>query len=235
MLNPWPSLKKFDIMLFECPLPWGEFLEEKAESLRLGREDMRGLVPACLGAAPNLCSFRFCPGDILPSGFLHHFVQKCPLVEVLVIDGLNILRRDTLKELNALKLKELRLRGVSNHMHVNNYNGIGEGLRGQNELRVLDVRGQSLRGALFDFPFPLELLKAVSRECPNISEIYIDVARQHLPPQSVISSFDFSFGNEVIKFTVHDDKDLQDFLECVYDSDDDSDDDFSDDSDDDLY
>ena len=198
------------MMLFEWPLHFGKNVYlDKDDSLRISAEDLRGLVPGCLGGAPNLRCFRFCPGKLLPSGFFRHFVQKCPHVEVVVVDCCDpFTTLPELKELNALKLKELRLRGVFNHLHVSK--GFEDFLRGQTELRILDLRGQSFISPLIDFPFPLDLLDVVSRECPNISEIYIDVGRQHLPLPSVISSFGFSFGNEVLKFTVHDDQVLQD-------------------------
>ena len=111
------------------------------------------------------------------------------------------------------------MRGIFNHLLFGRE--FDDFLRGQKELRVLDVRGQSLRGAVIDFPFPLDLLKAVSRECPNISEIYFDLGRKHLPLPSVISGYGFSFGKEVLKFTVHDDQVLQDLIDSVNDSDDD--------------
>ena len=86
------------MQFFEWPLPWGHSRDDKSESLRIDDEDLRGLVPACLGAAPNLRSFRFCPGDLLPSGFLRHFAQQCPLVEELVLDYLGYSGRRELKE-----------------------------------------------------------------------------------------------------------------------------------------
>ena len=180
MWNAWPSLETFEMILCEWRGPHKYPVGSGFFPLGIDSDDLCGLVPCCLGGAPNLTSFHLCPGTLLPRGFFHAFVRGCPLIEVVIIDWLVYSAHRDLPELRALKLRELRLRSAYNY-DPEQFSLV---LRGQKRLGVLDLRrnfvGYSSRSA-WNGPFTWYLVSVVSRECPNIREVHLDVTPENIP------------------------------------------------------
>ena len=183
MLDPWPSLLTFHMLLY-----WSEHPRVRPNPASWGflTEDLRSLVPGFLGPAPLLRSFRFCPAHLLPYGFLEALVDGCPLLEEVWIDDFDFDQSLNFASLNRLPLKELRLRGGGGVPIP----GFDFAFRGVKTLKVIDLRRtlfprdyryfpvfhpNDLYSALacFNYNLPEELLDLISRECPDVTQVCI--------------------------------------------------------------
>ena len=187
--NAWPSLRTFEMVLCEWPSPISRNGSLGRFPLGIDSEDLYGLIPCCLGGAPNLTSFHLCPGTLLPRGFFRSLVRGCPFIEVVIIDALDFSSHPDLPELSERELKEIKMRRGFHFEPLM----FSQCLRGQKKLKALDLRGN-----IFDH-FPLDLLRIISSNCPNISEIQLLVARENIPAHSVISDYGFSFSDEALQ------------------------------------